>query len=84
MKSVNVKLVLSALGIVGMLTGPAFAKKPHQQPSQQQMTSDPAPQRGRGVYDVVPAPYDPVNRYDPAATGGGSFGYNQMLHDNRW
>jgi hypothetical protein len=30
MKSLNTKLVLSALGIVAMLTGPAFAKKAHQ------------------------------------------------------
>jgi len=30
MKSLNTKMVLSALGIVAMLTSPAFAKKPHQ------------------------------------------------------
>jgi hypothetical protein len=30
MKSLNIKLVLSALGIVAMLTGPALAKKQHQ------------------------------------------------------
>jgi hypothetical protein len=30
MKSINVKLVLSALGIVATLTSPAFAKKAHQ------------------------------------------------------
>ncbi len=29
MKSLNTKSVLSALGIVAMLTGPAFAKKSH-------------------------------------------------------
>jgi hypothetical protein len=29
MKSLNTKLVLSALGIVAMLTSPAFAKKSH-------------------------------------------------------
>jgi hypothetical protein len=29
MKSLDMKLVLSALGIVAMLTSPAFAKKPH-------------------------------------------------------
>lgn len=28
MKSLDTKLVLSALGIVAMLTGPAFAQKP--------------------------------------------------------
>jgi hypothetical protein len=30
MKSLDTKLVLSALGIVAMLTSPAFAKKAHQ------------------------------------------------------
>jgi hypothetical protein len=30
MKSLDTKLVLSALGIVAMLTSPAFAKRPHQ------------------------------------------------------
>jgi len=30
MKSLNMKLVLSALGIVAMLTSPAFAKKAQQ------------------------------------------------------
>ena len=30
MKSLNTKLILSALGIVAMLTSPAFAKKSHQ------------------------------------------------------
>jgi len=29
MKSLNTKVVLSALGIVAVLTGPAFAKKAH-------------------------------------------------------
>jgi hypothetical protein len=29
MKSLDTKLVLAALGIVAMLTSPAFAKKPH-------------------------------------------------------
>jgi|HubBroStandDraft_2_1064218.scaffolds.fasta_scaffold1076062_1 hypothetical protein len=42
MKSLNTKLVFSALGIVAMLTGPAFAKKPHQAP------------QGTAVYDTIP------------------------------
>ena len=81
MNSLNTKLVLSALGIIGMLTSPALAKKPHRQSFQQQ---DPAPQSGRGIYNMVPMPYGPAAPYDPAATGGGSFGYNQRLHDNIW
>jgi hypothetical protein len=42
MKSLNTKMVLSALGIVAMLTSPAFAKKPHQA----------APEAGS--YDSIP------------------------------
>jgi hypothetical protein len=81
MKSLNTRLVLSVLGIVAVLTSPAFAKTPH--PSQQHMTSDPAPQT-RGIYNMVPNPYGPANRYDPAGTGGGSFGYNQSVEENKW
>jgi hypothetical protein len=83
MKSLNTKLVLSALSIFAMLNSPALAKTPHRQPSQQQMTSDPAPLSGRGIYNMVPTPYA-ASPYDPAAVGGGSFGYNQSLHDNNW
>jgi len=78
MKSLNKKLVLSALSIIAMLNSPALAKT-----SQQQMTADPAPQSGRGIYNMVPTPYA-ASPYDPAAVGGGSFGYNQSLHDNNW
>ena len=35
MKTINVKLILSALGIVAMLTSPAFAQKLYRRPSQQ-------------------------------------------------
>jgi len=83
MKKLNPKLVLSALGIVAMLTGPAFAAKSHRQLSQQpqqQTTLDSARQQGVGIYNMVPS----QDRYDPAATGGGSFGYNEMLHDDQW
>ena len=78
MKTLKTTLVLSAFRIVVMLTGPAFAQKPHPQPSHHTMMSDPADQSGRGIYDMIPSPYD------PAVTGGGSLGYNQNLHDNNW
>jgi hypothetical protein len=38
MKTLNIKLALSALGIVAMLTGPALAQKPHRQVSQDAQT----------------------------------------------
>lgn len=81
MKSLSTKLVLSAIAIVAMLASPAFAQKSHRRVSQHQyVTSDPAPQSGRGIYNMVPD-YD---RYSPGVTGGGSTGYNQMLHDDAW
>jgi opacity protein-like surface antigen len=83
MKSLNMKLVLSAVGIVALLASPAFAaQKPHRQPSQQQVTSDAPARSGRGLYDMVPNGWG--SRYDPANTGGGSLGYNQNLHDDAW
>ncbi|HEV2697094.1 MAG TPA: hypothetical protein VGU90_03810 [Terriglobales bacterium] len=81
MKSLNTKLVLSALSVIAMLNSHALAQTPHRQPSQQQM--DPAPRSSRGIYNMVPTPYA-ASPYDPAAVGGGSFGYNQSLHDNNW
>jgi hypothetical protein len=39
MKLFNTKLILSALGIAAMLTGPAFAQKPDRQVTQQQMVA---------------------------------------------
>lgn len=78
MKPLKTPSVLSAFRIVVMLTGPAFAQKPHPLPSHHGMISDPARQSGGGIYDMIPSPYD------PAATGGGSAGYNQNLHDNNW
>ncbi len=80
MQWLNAKPVFCA-GIAAMLTSPAVAQKSHRRPSQQYMTSDPLRQTGRGLYDVVPSPASP---YDPAVTGGGSAGYNQSLHDNKW
>ncbi|MFZ1921415.1 MAG: hypothetical protein WB868_07525 [Xanthobacteraceae bacterium] len=36
MKTINAKLILSALGVVVMLASPAFAQKLYRRPSQQQ------------------------------------------------
>ena len=48
MKPLDMKLVLSALGIVAMLTGPAFAKKAHHVTSVA---------NGSGDYNTIPS-YD--------------------------
>lgn len=91
MRSLNAKLAVSALSILTILASPAFAQKAHRHSSQQHAT-DPVDPNGRGLYNVVP-PIDPSGRgiYDmvpapdnPAATGGGSAGYNQTLRDNKW
>ena len=37
---------------------------------------------GRPLYDVVPQGYAPRNSDDPALTGGGSLGYNQMIYNS--
>jgi hypothetical protein len=65
MKTLNTKPVSSAFG--GIASAVAAA-----------MDDVGSPRRGRGIYDMVPTPYDPT------VTGGGSLGYNQSLHDNKW
>ena len=69
MKSLSMKLVLSALGIV-MLSSSAFAQRPHHAVQSS---------NGVAVYDVAPGAYASSNTNSPANTGGGSLGYNQMV-----
>jgi len=81
MRSLCTKLVLSAIGLAAMFASPASAQTPHRHMARPQAAAAvAAPQSVRGIYDVVPN----YNRYDPGATGGGSTGYNQMLHDDAW
>ena len=84
MTKLNVKLVLSTLGLVAMLASPALAAKSHrqlsQQPQQETTTLDSARQQGVGIYNMVPS----QSQYDPAVNGGGSIGYNESLHDDAW
>lgn len=81
MKSLNANLVLSALSIVAIFTTPALAQKQHHR---HQMTSNPPLRNGLGIYDEVPNYSALPNPYNPAVTGGGSAGYNQNLHDDKW
>ncbi len=75
MRSLNAKLVLSALSIVATLTSPAFAKKPQQHVTHSNRSA---------IYNMVPD-YTTQTQSDysnvPAATGGGSLGYNQNLYN---
>ena len=86
MRSLKTKLVLSSLGIVTMFASPTCAQEPHYHHRHASLhQSDPVSPRERGVYNMMitpnlaPTPYD-----DPAATGGGSVGYNAMVHDDVW
>ena len=73
MRLLNTKLALTALGILTMVASPAFAQEPHHHG-----------QSGRAVYNTVIAPdpslydmvFDPLD--NPATTGGGSLGYNEL------
>jgi hypothetical protein len=88
MKSLNTKLLLTALGILTMFTSPAFAQEPHHHHRYASLTSVP----GRAVYNMVitPDPSQRGNIYnmvinpldDPATTGGGTVGYNELERED--
>ena len=94
MRSLNTKLVLSALGILTMFASPAFAQEPHhhRHASLQVRDVGPVGPSGRAVYNMVitPDPSQRGNIYnmvinpldDPARTGGGSVGYNELERED--
>jgi hypothetical protein len=71
MKSLDTALLLSVLGIATVLSGPAFAQKPHHATHA----------KGSAIYnsDREYRPQTQSYSNDPSLTGGGSLGYNQML-----
>ena len=76
MRSLNTKLVFTALGILTMVASPTFAQEPrhHRHAS---LTSVPVGQSRRAIYNMVINPVD-----DPALTGGGSVGYNELERED--
>ena len=72
MRSLNTKLVLSALGILTMFAGPAFAQEPHYHHRHGAVYNTPDPSQRGNIYNMV---YNPD---DPALTGGGSVGWNEL------
>jgi len=100
MRSLNTKLVLSAVGILTMVASPALAQELHHHHHRHaSLTSVPVGQSGRSVYNMVinPGPSQRGNVYnmvitpnialptdDPTETGGGSVGYNEMLREDEW
>ena len=93
MRSLNTKLVLSALGILTMFASPTFAQELHHHHHRHaSLTSVPVGQSGRAVYNMVitPDPSQRGNIYnmvinpvdDPALTGGGSVGYNELERED--
>ena len=91
MRSLNTKLVFTALGILTMVASPTFAQEPrhHRHAS---LTSVPVGQSRRAIYNMVitPDPSQRGNIYnmvinpvdDPALTGGGSVGYNELERED--
>ena len=78
MRSLNTKRVLSALGFLTILASPALAQVPHHHRHHASLQqSDPVGPSERGIYNMMVTP----NPDDPAETGGGSVGYNQMLRE---
>lgn len=67
------KLALVAIAAAG-IAAPAFAQSYH---------TPVAHQSGRNAFAMVPAG-DGGSAFNPAATGGGSFGYNENLRRNQW
>ena len=93
MRSLNTKLVLSALSILTMFASPALAQVPHHHRHHASLQqSGPVGQNGRAVYNMVitPDPSQRGNIYnmvinpldDPARTGGGSVGYNELERED--
>jgi hypothetical protein len=81
MRSLNTKRVLSALGFLTILASPAFAQEPHYHHRHASMhQSDVGPSQ-RGIFNMMVTPNIAPNPDDPAETGGGSVGYNQMLRE---
>jgi hypothetical protein len=71
MKSLDTALLSSVLGIVTVLTSPAFVQKPHHVTHVNKSA----------IYNSAPGylPQTESSSNDPRLTGGGSLGYNQML-----
>jgi hypothetical protein len=76
MKTLNTKLVLSALGIALMAT-PAFAQQ-----TRAHHHHIVARQSGLNAFAMVPRAQG--DGLAPAATGGGSIGYNENLRTDTW
>ena len=82
MRSLKTKLVLSALGIVTMFASPACAQEPHYHHRHASLhQSDPVGPGQRGIYNMMVTPNIGRSPDDPAETGGGSVGYNEMLRE---
>ena len=92
MRSLNTKLVFTALGILTMVASPAFAQEPRHHHRNASLRSVPVGQSGRAIYNMVitPDPSQRGNIYnmvinpvdDPALTGGGSVGYNELERED--
>jgi hypothetical protein len=75
MRSLNTKLLLTALGILTMFASPTSAQEPYHPGQSGRAVYNMAitPSQGDNIYNMVIDPLD-----DPATTGGGSIGWNEL------
>jgi hypothetical protein len=75
MRSLNTKLLLTALGILTMFASSAFAQEPYHHGKSGRAVYDMAitPGQGDNIYNMV---FDSLD--NPATTGGGSLGWNEL------
>jgi hypothetical protein len=88
------KKFLATLGVLTVVATPAFAQSfctcdgtgnvltfTHNPITLPQSAAIAAPQTGQNAFAMVSAPSSPSNSNSPAAAGGGSLGYNEMLRN---
>jgi hypothetical protein len=67
--------LLAAVAAVGLMTTPSFAQAAASHKARG------SAQHARPLYNMVPGGAPVNGRDDPAFTGGGSLGYNQMIYN---
>ena len=84
MTRVSALALIAAVAAAGIIT-PAFAQSSANPPSVTPAVSHQAKVRarhnGRQLYNMIPQNSSVRNSDDPALTGGGSIGYNQMIYN---
>jgi len=77
------KMTLCAAILLGTAFSASAATRPHHVPLNQQFSGQSARQTALDAFAMVPRG-QAGSVDDPAATGGGSAGYNETLRANQW